>query len=132
MNSPMSKRLLRPSRRAASAAEAVVERILGTYLRPGVANLAPGLPHWSPPATLQADAVAGDHSYGDCHGEAALLDSLRSKLEHESATLMDQRVREVMVTPGANQAFGHALLAVCDPGDEVVLMRPYYFSHLVR
>ena len=39
--------------------------------------------------------------------------------------------RDVMVTTGANQAFAHALLAVCDPGDEVILFRPYYFSHLV-
>ena len=36
-----------------------------------------------------------------------------------------------MVTSGANQAFAHALLAVTDPGDAVVLFRPYYFSHLV-
>ena len=39
--------------------------------------------------------------------------------------------RDVMVTSGANQAFAHALLAVTDPGDAVVLFRPYYFSHLV-
>ena len=36
-----------------------------------------------------------------------------------------------MVTPGANQAFVHALLSTCDVGDEVLLWRPYYFSHLV-
>ena len=43
---------LRPSRRATRAAEAVVERIIGTYLKPGVINLAPGSVHWAPPAEL--------------------------------------------------------------------------------
>ena len=37
----------------------------------------------------------------------------------------------MMVTNGANQAYAACLLATCDPGDEVVLFQPYYFSHLV-
>jgi len=36
-----------------------------------------------------------------------------------------------MVTAGANQAFSLLALALCDPGDEAVLLAPYYFSHLV-
>ena len=35
------------------------------------------------------------------------------------------------MTNGANQAYAACLLATCDPGDEVVLFQPYYFSHLV-
>ena len=34
-----------------------------------------------------------------------------------------------MVTAGGNMAFLHALLAICDQGDEVVLVRPYFFNH---
>jgi aspartate/methionine/tyrosine aminotransferase len=33
------------------------------------------------------------------------------------------------VTVGANQAFLNAVLAICDPGDEVILLSPYYFNH---
>ena len=39
--------------------------------------------------------------------------------------------QQVMVTAGANQAFSLLALALCDPGDEAVLLAPYYFSHLV-
>ena len=34
-----------------------------------------------------------------------------------------------MVTAGSNMAFYHALLSICDPGDEVVIMCPFYFNH---
>ena len=37
--------------------------------------------------------------------------------------------RRILVTAGANQAFLNAVLAVCDPGDEVILPVPYYFNH---
>jgi aspartate/methionine/tyrosine aminotransferase len=33
------------------------------------------------------------------------------------------------VTAGANQAFLNAVLAICDPGDEVILLSPCYFNH---
>ena len=127
----MALRPLRTSRRCASAAEAVIERVLATYLRPGVANLAPGTAHWSPSASLIADAVgnSGGNGYGDCRGEEKLREALRVKLERENR--VDMTERDVMVTTGANQAYVHALLALCDPGDEVILFRPYYFSHLV-
>jgi aspartate/methionine/tyrosine aminotransferase len=161
------KSMLRPSRRASQAAEAVVERILGKYLRPGVINLAPGSVRWAPPSELlsrePAGAVREDHRYGACHGDPELLASLRAKLQRENGfdmsgrevrlarylgdarTLCCERAScerangcptrtcglQVMVTPGANQAYAAALLAVCDPGDEVVLFAPYYFSHLV-
>src|SRR6185503_471634 len=35
----------------------------------------------------------------------------------------------VIVTAGANMAFQSSLLAILDPGDEVVLLRPYYFNY---
>ena len=28
-----------------------------------------------------------------------------------------------------HQAFSHVALALCDPGDEAILLAPYYFSH---
>lgn len=36
---------------------------------------------------------------------------------------------ELMITAGANQGFVNVLLTVCDCGDEVMLVLPYYFSH---
>ena len=35
----------------------------------------------------------------------------------------------VVVTAGGNMAFFNALLAIADPGDEIILLAPYYFNH---
>jgi len=115
------------SRRAAGADPAVIDRVLAEHMRPGVTNLAVGLAHWSPPAGLDANPTPIDSRYGDCQGDPALLDVLRSKLAGENSIAMEGR--ELMVTPGANQAFVHALLAVCDSGDQVALFAPYYMAH---
>lgn len=63
------------------------------------------------------------HRYGEVRGTDELRDALRSKHNIGGDN-------EVMVTAGANQAFMNAVLAVTDPGDSVVLLAPYYFSHL--
>ena len=133
-----STRRLLPSRRAMAASDAVVERIVAKYLRPGVINLAPGTAHWSAelhselmPPLADAASFPRWSRYGAVHGSEALLSALREKLETENGHDMAAGTREVMVTNGANQAYAAALLATCDPGDEVVLFRPYYFSHLV-
>ena len=34
-----------------------------------------------------------------------------------------------MVTAGANMAFMHAVLAITQPGDEIILNVPFYFNH---
>src|SRR5690349_20794086 len=36
--------------------------------------------------------------------------------------------RRVVVTAGGNMAFMNAVLAITDPGDEVILPTPYYFN----
>ena len=36
---------------------------------------------------------------------------------------------EVLVTAGATEAIAAALLALCEPGDEVVMFEPYYDSY---
>src|SRR5919109_151223 len=35
----------------------------------------------------------------------------------------------LLVTAGGNLAFVNAVLAITDPGDEVILPVPYYFNH---
>ena len=34
-----------------------------------------------------------------------------------------------MVTAGSNMAFFHTVLAICDPGDEVIIISPFFFNH---
>jgi aspartate/methionine/tyrosine aminotransferase len=36
---------------------------------------------------------------------------------------------DIVVTAGSNMGFFNAILAVCDPEDEVILLTPWYFNH---
>lgn len=70
----------------------------------------------------------GDHRYGPVEGLPALVEAIEAKLARENGIIV-RPVSRVLVTAGGNQAFVNAVLAVTDPGDEVVLPTPYYFNH---
>jgi aspartate/methionine/tyrosine aminotransferase len=56
-----------------------------------------------------------------------LAAALEAKLTRENG--LDLSKSRVVVTAGGNMAFMNAVLAVADPGDEVILQTPYYFNH---
>ena len=68
----------------------------------------------------------GRHLYGNVTGMRALIEAFGEKLSRENH--LDGSY-EVVVTAGSNMAFFEALLAITDPGDEVILLSPYYFNH---
>eukprot|EP00611_Tribonema_gayanum_P026589 TRINITY_DN636_c0_g1_i4.p1 TRINITY_DN636_c0_g1~~TRINITY_DN636_c0_g1_i4.p1 ORF type:complete len:203 (-),score=35.61 TRINITY_DN636_c0_g1_i4:928-1536(-) len=113
-----------------------IEIVLNRYahLDPPPANLAQGVSRWNPPPSVLKAASDGSlsetrtHKYNAVLGLVDLRDALYSKLEQDCG--LDMTGQEIMVCAGANQAFVNAALALLDPGDKVVLPRPYYFSHL--
>jgi len=124
------------SSRAQNAEKAIIEELHEKYLTDGVASLAAGVSYIEPPractdGALKALGATSSplHRYGDVIGDADLLDEVCCKLERENR--LDMSHCDVMITAGANQAFVNVIMCICDVGDEVVLFRPYYFSHLV-
>ena len=100
---------------------------------PGTISLGQGVVGYPPPPGVREAldrflANADNHKYASVYGIPALRERIAAKLARENGiTLGDEH--EVMVTAGGNMAFVNALLAICDEGDEVVLMSPYYFNH---
>ena len=110
--------------------------IVGEMIKrhPGTISLGQGVVHYGPPAPV-AEAVARAalenprvHGYGLCFGIDALLDLIRVKLEVENGIRIGTE-RRIAVTAGSNMGFLNAVLAIADPGDEVVLLSPFYFNH---
>jgi len=124
----------RESRRLASVQTPVipiVSRWIGES--PGTVSLGQGIVSYGPPpqaleALKQFPAAADDHRYGPVEGLPELIAALEEKLRRENgiAGAPDSRV---VVTAGSNLAFLNAILAVTDPGDEVIFQAPYYFNH---
>ncbi|KAL0826253.1 hypothetical protein Bca101_049930 [Brassica carinata] len=92
-------------------------------------SLAQGVVHWQPPqkALDKVKDIVWDpivSSYGPDEGIPELRHALQIKLRQENKLTESA----VMVTAGANQAFVNLVLALCDPGDSVVMFQPYYFN----
>lgn len=95
-------------------------------------NLGQGFPDTDGPAEiLQAarDAIsAGVNQYPPGPGMPALRQAI-SRHQQRRYGLSYDADTEVLVTAGATEAIAAALLATCQPGDEVVLFEPYYDSY---
>jgi aspartate/methionine/tyrosine aminotransferase len=112
--------------------------VVGGWIRnhPGAISLGQGVVSYPPPpqafdqiGEFLADAEL--HKYQAVYGVPQLLELIEAKLRDENGIDLGragQRGR-VVVTAGGNMAFINALLAIADPGDEVILQTPYYFNH---
>jgi aspartate/methionine/tyrosine aminotransferase len=122
------------SRRLADVQTPVIP-VIGRWIAdtPGTISLGQGVVSYGPPAEAIAAARSfGDapahHRYGPVEGLAGLVAAIEQKLQSENGIVVRPASR-VMVTAGGNLAFMNAVLAITDPGDEVILPAPYYFNH---
>ena len=100
-------------------------------LRTGAINLGQGFPDTDGPASLLADAAAnvtgGVNQYPPGIGVPALRAAVA---EHQQRFYgLDVDPDDVLITTGATEAIAAAVLALCEPGDEVVTFQPYYDSY---
>src|SRR4051812_3138071 len=118
-----------------AAVQSPVIPVVGELIRanPGTISLGQGVVYYGPPPqageALQAFFADPDnHKYKLVDGIPALQDALKAKLASENRIQLDEANR-LLVTAGGNMAFMNALLAITDPGDEIILQAPYYFNH---
>lgn len=71
---------------------------------------------------------AGHHHYSDMRGLSELRAAFAAKLRAENA--MDVTADQVLVTNGLTHGSYAAIMATVDPGDEVLLLEPYYPQHI--
>ena len=109
--------------------------VVGELIRnhPGVISLGQGVVSYPPPRQAFdqiAEFLANPelHKYQSVYGVPQLLELIETKLRDENGIDVGPGSR-IVVTAGGNMAFVNALLAVADPGDEVILQTPYYFNH---
>jgi len=108
--------------------------VVGELIRsnPGTISLGQGVAYYGPPheaiesiQTFLADPQ--NHKYKLVQGIPELLEAIEDKLEIENNINLDGS--RIVVTAGANMGFMNAVLAITDPGDEIILQLPYYFNH---
>ncbi|MEU6205128.1 pyridoxal phosphate-dependent aminotransferase [Micromonospora musae] len=101
-------------------------------VRTGAVNLGQGFPDTDgPPEMLAAAAEAlrsGQNQYPPGPGIPALRAAVAAHQRRFWGLEYDPD-GEVVVTAGATEAVAAAILALCEPGDEVVCFEPYYDSY---
>lgn len=117
------------------AVQAPIIPIVAEWIRscPGTISLGQGVVSYGPPPSAASQiarflADPENNKYKPVVGIPELLALLRKKLACENGTQIGD-VRGIVVTAGGNMAFMNAVLAITDPGDEIVLQTPYYFNH---
>ncbi|GAA3206737.1 pyridoxal phosphate-dependent aminotransferase [Nonomuraea roseoviolacea] len=101
-------------------------------LRTGSINLGQGFPDTDGPAAMLEEAVRAIRSGANQYPPGSGVPELRQAVsEHRAARYgLDYAADgEVLVTVGATEAIAAAILALCEPGDEVIAFEPYYDSY---
>ncbi len=95
-------------------------------------DLAQAVPAYPPPAALMDHLAAVVHEtdtafYTDILG----LEPLRESYAASLSALYRGRIAagQIAITPGCNNAYCLATMALAGPGDEIILPTPYYFNH---
>jgi N-succinyldiaminopimelate aminotransferase len=95
-------------------------------------NLGQGFPDDDPPAEVVEAAHqalrAGHHQYAPGPGVPVLRRAIADH-QHRFHGLVYDPADEVSVTFGATEALASTILAMCEPGDEVVVLEPAYDAY---
>jgi N-succinyldiaminopimelate aminotransferase len=100
--------------------------------RTGAVNLGQGFPDVDGPAHVAQAAVRaiqeGHNQYAPGSGTPELRRGVATQAERDYGLVVDPDT-EVLVTTGATEAIAASVLALAGPGDEVVVLEPYYDSY---
>ncbi|NUP75904.1 MAG: aminotransferase class I/II-fold pyridoxal phosphate-dependent enzyme [Sinomonas sp.] len=110
----------------------IFEEMTGLAVRTGAINLGQGFPDEDGPAEMKEAArraiAEGSNQYAPGKGIPALRKAVAA---HQSRFygLEPDPETEVLVTTGATEAIAAAVLALAEPGDDVITFEPFYDSY---
>jgi aspartate/methionine/tyrosine aminotransferase len=120
------------AKRTATFTESVIREMTRIANQHEAINLAQGFPDFPMPEPMKEAACAainGDiNQYAVTWGSAALRNAIASKYRKWYNMEVDAD-REVTVTCGATEAMASVFMALIDPGDEVIILEPFYENY---
>jgi aminotransferase len=122
----------RLSNRAAGFTESVIREMTRKANAAGAINLAQGFPDFAAPDALKeaaCRAILDDHNqYAITWGSRRLREALAAKVARYNGMEFDSET-EITVGCGSTEAMIASMLALVDPGDEVVVIEPFYENY---
>jgi L-glutamine---4-(methylsulfanyl)-2-oxobutanoate aminotransferase len=123
----------RISRKASTFTESVIREMTRLAVRHDAINLAQGFPDFEAPAEVKEAACAAIrddvNQYAITWGARPFREAIAAKTEHWYAGWRVDPETQITVTCGATEGMMAAMLAILDPGDEVVVFEPFYENY---
>lgn len=120
------------SDRVKTFTDSVIRRMTRISNECGAINLSQGFPDFNPPApvldALEKVAHEGPHQYSITFGAPGLRRALAEKHGKNIGRTVDPE-REVVVTCGGTEAMLCTMMALCNPGDKVMIFSPFYENY---
>ncbi|HWZ33343.1 MAG TPA: aminotransferase class I/II-fold pyridoxal phosphate-dependent enzyme [Bryobacteraceae bacterium] len=112
--------------------ESVIREMTRLAAQHNAVNLAQGFPDFPAPEILKnaaRQAITDDiNQYAITWGAKPFRDAITAKYKHTYGIELDPE-REITVTCGSTEGMMAALMAISNPGDEVVIFEPYYENY---
>lgn len=112
--------------------ESVIRRMTRVANENGAINLSQGFPDFDPPRelteALRETSLRGPHQYAITWGAPRFREALARKQSRFTGLPIDPDLH-IVVTCGATEAMMSAMMAVCEPGDRVIVFSPFYENY---
>jgi aspartate/methionine/tyrosine aminotransferase len=122
----------RHSLKAERFTESVIREMTRLALAHNAINLAQGFPNFPAPAEIKRaakEAIDRDvNQYAITWGAKSLRDAIVARVASTQGLAVDPE-REITVCCGATEAMMSAMMAIINPGDEVVIFEPFYENY---
>ncbi|HEY7825895.1 MAG TPA: aminotransferase class I/II-fold pyridoxal phosphate-dependent enzyme [Candidatus Acidoferrales bacterium] len=122
----------RLSTKAAHFTESVIREMTRLALQHRAVNLSQGFPDFPAPAEIKRaaqEAIAADiNQYAITWGAKSLRNAIAAKWQETQGAAIDPE-REITVCCGSTEAMMSSMMAIINPGDEVVVFEPFYENY---
>jgi aspartate/methionine/tyrosine aminotransferase len=112
--------------------ESVIREMTRIAIKAGAVNLAQGYPDFPAPEAVKDAAIrairADANQYAITWGTPSLRNAIADAYERRYGMIADPE-RDIVVCCGATECMIAALLAVTNPGDEVIVFEPFYENY---
>ena len=122
----------RLSHKVAQFTESVIREMTRLALKHGAVNLSQGFPDFAAPEEIKEaarQAISVDiNQYAITWGGKKFRDAIAEKFSRVQGIAIDPE-REITVCCGSTEAMMATMMAIINPGDEVVVFEPFYENY---
>src|SRR5271169_6741547 len=120
------------SAKAEQFTESVIREMTRLAMKHGAVNLSQGFPDFAAPAEIKEaarQAISDDiNQYAITWGAKPLRDAIVEKFDRTQGVRVDPE-REITICCGSTEAMMSTMLAIINPGDEIVVFEPFYENY---